>query len=280
MIKDILVYLDGTEQDDVRLRYADNLAVGLEAYLTGLYSNLIPQIILAGDGGMMGVDMAIEVENEARERGKEAMVHISQMMDRLTSRHSLRRRDVHSEIAGPSLASEARLTDLFVATRPYGHEREGQTASLIESVLFDSGRPCLFVPPNGAPHPSYETIILAWKDSREAARAVSSAMPFLHKAKHILVTIVDDGKTDSDRYPEKGAGIIGYLKHHELPATLKVVPRRSERVSATLLEEAAVAGAELLVMGSYGHSRLREWVLGGTTRAVLTEAKLPVLVGH
>jgi nucleotide-binding universal stress UspA family protein len=154
------------------------------------------------------------------------------------------------------------------------------TASLIESVLFDSGRPCLFVPPQGTPHPSYETIILAWKDSRQASRAVASAMPFLHRARNIVVVIVDDGKAESARYAEGGAGIMEHLRRHELPVELKIIPRKNERVSYTLMNQAATTGAELLVMGGYGHSRLREWVLGGTTRAVLSEAMIPVLVGH
>jgi nucleotide-binding universal stress UspA family protein len=279
MIKDILVHLEGTDQDEVRLRYADNLAVGFEAYLIGFYANLIPQIMLAGDGGMLGVDMAMEVEDEAREHGRQALARIEKLMDHLSSRHLLKHHDIHTEIAGQSLASEARLADLFIATRPYGHDREGMTASLIESVLFDSGRPCLFVPPNGRPHSSYETIILAWKDSRQASRAVASAMPFLHRARNIIVTIVDDGKAESARYAERGAGIMEHLRRHELPVELKIVARK-ERVSHTLLSQAASTGAELLVMGGYGHSRLREWVLGGTTRAVLSEAEIPVLVGH
>lgn len=279
MLKDILVYLDGTDQDDVRLRYADNLAVGFEAFVTAFYANLIPQIVLAGDGGMMGVDMALEVENEARAHGKQAIAHINTLMDHLTSRHVLKRQDVHMELAGQALASEARLADLFVATRPYGHDREAVTANAIEAVLFDSGRPCLFVPPNGAPHPSYETIVLAWKDSREASRAVASAMPFLHKAKSIIIAMVEDGKADSERASERGAGIIEHLTHHGLPVSLKIMPRQ-EKVSKTLLAEAATVGADLLVMGGFGHSRLREWAMGGTTRAVLSTATLPVLVGH
>jgi nucleotide-binding universal stress UspA family protein len=279
MYKDILVHLDGTEEDAVRLSYADSLALGFDAYVTGLFANLIPQIVLASDGGMLGIELAIEVENEARAHGQQALVKINELMGKLASRHGLKRQDLPTEMAGQSLASNARLADLFIATRPYGHEREAMTAGLIESVLFDSGRPCLFVPPRGIPHPAYDTVLLAWKDSRESARSVGSSLPMLRRAKSIVVALVDDGKSDPESYPARGAGILEHLRRHDLNASLKIIPRR-DRVSQTLLGEAATIGADLLVMGGYGHSRLREWVLGGTTRAVLSEATIPVLVGN
>lgn len=279
MIKDILVHLDDSDDDGARLAYTAGLAGLFDAHVTALYANLIPQIVLAGDGGMLGMDMAIEVENEARAHGETAMDRIMGLIETVPGPHDLKRLDVHSEMAGQALAVEARLYDLFVATRPYGHDRETLTAPAVEGVLFESGRPCLFLPPHSNPPARFGTVLLAWKSSRQAARAVAAAMPLLHKAAKIVVAMVDDGKATDSADPERGTGILTYLTRHGLAAELKLLSR-DERVSKTLLDEAGRSGADLIVMGGYGHSRLAEWVLGGTTRALLSQAQLPVLVGH
>jgi nucleotide-binding universal stress UspA family protein len=166
-----------------------------------------------------------------------------------------------------------RAADLLVVGRPA--DDEGVSLDTIEAALVGSGRPVLVVP--AAPLVSLpETIVIAWKAAPEAARAVTAAMPFLSKAKQILIVTVAEEEGLSD---EEGARLMTSLAWHGLNASARHL--RPDRVGAadTLLAAAAEQSA-LVVMGAYGHSRLREWIFGGFTEHVLRGAAVPVLMMH
>lgn len=278
MIKDLLVHLDGTEADERRLAYAEPIAQAAEAFLTGLLVNEIPEVMIAGDPSLSAAQVVIDLQNEAVEKGNATESTLEARLGRLSVANGLRRIDVYVSRAGAQIATEARVADLFVALRPYGHP-EDSMASTLEAVLFDSGRPTLFVPPEGAPPANYDTILVAWQDTREAARAVSDALPFLSAAKSVVVVIVDEGGPSEQRGTEPGADIARHLDRHGVNVEIKHV-EEWDRTSDAILNEAGKAGADMIVMGGYGHSRFREWILGGTTRDILSKASVPVLVTH
>lgn len=165
-----------------------------------------------------------------------------------------------------------RLTDLIVLARS-GWEGDGGLSATFDSALFDSGRPVLLLPQ--APVAGLgRQVAVAWDGSREAARAVSAALPFLETAESVVVLTA----RESDNHAEPSQ-LVGYLAAHGVEAkTWAFKPEGG--IGDALLAEAGKAKADLLVLGAYGHSRLRELVLGGATRSVLGNAAIPVLMSH
>jgi nucleotide-binding universal stress UspA family protein len=121
-------------------------------------------------------------------------------------------------------------------------------------------------------------VLLAWDGGRTAARAVGDAMPFLEKAKQVEVVIVGAKPPKSDEVP--GADLGEHLARHGITTTVKRITAPDNNVASTILSHAADSSADLIVMGGYGHSRLREFVLGGVTRGLLESMTVPVLMSH
>jgi len=276
MIKDICVYLDGEEYDAGRLDVAGQVAGMFDAFVAGAYLNVIPDFQATG-GFAFGAIEIDSIYEELRRKGDSDMEKLRPLLDRLALRSELSRLEVAEPVARQVLVNEARYYDLFIATRPYGTDTD--VSGLTEAVLFGSGRATLLVPPEGEPRFNPETVVIAWRNTREAARAVSEAMPFLKRAQNVVVCMIGNGDKSSAEKAAEGTDLARHLDRHGVPVQLNPVSRgRGE--AETLLEEAALANAGLLVMGGYGHSRLRQWVLGGMTRGVLSEASMPVLIAH
>ncbi len=275
MIKDIVVHLTGSEEDGFRIGYAGAIAQAFDAHLTGLQVNLLPELIALTDPAASAYLQTLLAEAGAR--AQKVTDTADQRLGALGVPHAVRRVDVYPNSVGNTLASEARTADLFVGTRPYG-DPTGQER-VEEAVLFRSGRGCLFVPPGGTPPASYDTILVAWKNTREAARALAEAMPFLRRASQVVVGIVEEEGASEQYGTDPGADIGRYLSRHGVPVEIKPIAGWVYAGEA-LLNEAQHTGAQMIVMGGYGHSRFREWVLGGVTRHVLTHASVPVLTAH
>ncbi len=176
----------------------------------------------------------------------------------------------HREVGreGEWLADYGRTADLVVA----GRTPSGTAADLLEGALLDSGRPVL-VPSDGRPL-DLATIAIAWKSTREAARAVAASMPLLAKAGRIVILHAEEKDEPAASAPR----LQQTLQRHGLKVEIRIVQATPAGAAAALLAAAADAG--LLVMGGYGHNRLREWVFGGVTAEVLRAAPLPVLMSH
>jgi nucleotide-binding universal stress UspA family protein len=149
---------------------------------------------------------------------------------------------------------------------------------IVEAALFGSGRPVVVVPYIQKSGVKLDRVIVAWDASRNAARAIADAMPFLTKAKAIDVVIVANERPKSDEVP--GADIGQHLARHCLKVDVKHIVATDTDVANTLLSHAADTSADFIVMGGYGHSRLREFVLGGATRGILSSMTIPVLMSH
>jgi nucleotide-binding universal stress UspA family protein len=170
------------------------------------------------------------------------------------------------------LANAGRTVDLIVIGKPDA-ETETPLAATLDAALFDTGRPVLVA--TTAATVIGSRIAVAWNGSAQAARVVAAAKPFFQLADHVTVlTVGEIGRSASAR------DLVAYLAHHEVRAVHEALTAEHATVGATLLAHAARTQTDLLVMGAYGHSRLREMILGGATRDVLAATTLPVLMAH
>jgi nucleotide-binding universal stress UspA family protein len=166
-----------------------------------------------------------------------------------------------------------RAADLVVAGRP--GDGEGLVSETIEAVLLNSGRPLLI--PGTQPMTTLPgTVAIAWKPTREAAHAVTAAMPLLAAAQDILILTVEEDEAVAEA---ADAPLLAGLRRHGQRATARRLSPGEAGAADTLLAAVREAKA-LLVMGGYGHSRLRQWIFGGFTRHVLQSAEVPVLIAH
>jgi nucleotide-binding universal stress UspA family protein len=182
--------------------------------------------------------------------------------------------DLSTGDVGSEVGRLARYFDATVLQQP--NPAGPETGDLIEAVLFGSGRPVLIVPVRQGPF-QVTTVLIAWDEGRPAARAVADALPLLAMAERVEVVTVGDLRGDRNR---DSSTMVRHLARHGIEAHMANLVRDQGSVASTLLAHAANVKADLIVMGGYGHSRLREIVLGGTTRRILQTMTVPVLMAH
>jgi nucleotide-binding universal stress UspA family protein len=172
------------------------------------------------------------------------------------------------------LVEYARLRDLTILPMPAASDQW-----YAEAIIFGSGRPTLILPESPKRRPfQLGTVAVAWDFSRAAARAISDALPMLEQARQVrIVTVVNEKALDSKRSDEE---VAKNLARHGINVVLDKVDARGHAIGAVLESYTASQGADLLVMGAYGHTRLREFVLGGATRSLLSKPPLPILFSH
>lgn len=225
------------------------------------------------------VEVPIEILDGAREAARrEARVRAEAISDRADAAHVFTRTEVVSgsfDACSRELQRRARYADLVVLEQPQPDAHEGE-AALVEALLFGSGRPLLIAPYVHKGGPGRDHALVAWDESAGAARALAAAMPLLHRMRAVDVVAVED-----PRRP-RGVDVEALAKHLEAHSIRAGARRLADvgDVADTLLSHAADVGADLCVMGGYGHSRLREVVLGGATRGMLRAMTLPVLMMH
>lgn len=286
-IRTILVPATGADADTAVFAAALTTARVFGSHLDFLHVHADPREIAAalasGMGGGMAssVSMIESLEAEAKQREDRAQNSFRAFCEREQLRVGVPppnplvvsaqwHRELGNEAAW--MGEYGRTSDLLVVARP--SNGQGVTREALETALLDTGRPLLI--PGSSPLVT-ETIVVAWKSTREAARAVTAALPFLAKAKRIAVlTVAEDDRMDR----ESGARLFAALQRHNAAIEARHVQPGSRSTAATLLATAAEIGAGLLVMGGYSHSRVRELIFGGVTAHVLRRATLPVLMAH
>ena len=175
---------------------------------------------------------------------------------------------------GGAAETIARYHDLIVVGLSANDVSMEATA---ETVVFGSGRPTLLVPQD-LPPSQYQHVMIAWDGSRVATRAVADALNFLRLAKTVTIAVVTDEKALPDENP--GMKLAGYLDRHGIGAVVSLVHTQRRPIAQTLQDHAREIGADMMVMGAFGHSRMRDFVMGGATTGILRDLKLPVLLSH
>lgn len=276
MLKDLLVVTDNSEKNDKRVRYALQLAKRFEAHLTGLY--FIPVYTTPpAVGAYLTQDMEARILEGELQRAEEAQRHFRDMV----AAHDIAF-ETHID-KGPQhdharmLSLHGRYADLTIIGQR--DPESGENSLDPGDVVLAAGAPVMIVPHIGAPSTCGERIMVAWNASRESARAVRDAMPLLEKAKTVDISCfrLDQTSAHADL---PGADIGLHLSRHGIKVNVQILEGTDIDVGNALLSHVADRGNDMLVMGGYGHSRLREAVLGGATRTVLQSMTVPVLMAH
>jgi nucleotide-binding universal stress UspA family protein len=275
VVKDIVVNLSGRGLQDFAADYAASVAAAFGARIVGiafLYEPVIP------DGTLGGVPVEL-IELQREENSKAAKKAVSQFESAAKKAGiaaESRILDATFGGAATSFARIARRFDLAVigqAQREHGASEE----LMIEGTLFESGRPVIVVPYIQKRGVTLERVLACWDGSRTAARAIADAMPLLERAKAVDIVSVAEERKGED---VTGANMSDHLARHGIAAELKPLTKGDLAIEDVILSYAADSGADFMVMGGYGHSRLREFILGGVTRGILASMTLPVLMSH
>jgi nucleotide-binding universal stress UspA family protein len=278
-LKDLLVHLEDSESSRARAKLGIALARAHGAHLTGLYVAAETRI---------PPELAVTIQEDilARERGaSEATAR------RINAEFARAARDagagVETRISHCDwmhiqdvITERVRHVDLAILGQPNPDRDSPVGRAVIEAAFMETGRPALVVPYVGAGEPFGQRVLVAWNDRCEAARAVNDAMPLLERADSVTVLCVDPHPGREGAGPEPGADIALHLARHGIAVGVHVVRSGDTGVAEVILTELAQGGYDLLVMGGYGHSRMREVVLGGVTRHMLGHMTVPVLLSH
>ena len=275
---EILVHLDQSPRALARLDIAASLARQQGAHLTALYViDLAIPIMAMGDGGGGGAVIA-ELMEQMRQSAVTAGVKLKAGFEAALAREGIMGEWRQVEGTTPEiLALHGRYADLLILGQD---APENDNMGLLEAALFDSGRPVLAIPYAGNFESIGQRVLVGWNASREASRAVHDALPLLAKAESTCVFLANPKRGLAAHGEEPGADIARHLARHGLKVEVAKTVADDVADSALLLNHASDMGADLLVMGAYGHSRLREFILGGVTRSLLREMTVPVLLSH
>ena len=277
-IRSILVHADASAPCAARLQAAGRLAEQHEATATALFA-VMPSLLMYPFTIAYtpeAVPLMREFEADRRKRASKlfdqacadvGVVAASMLLWAETTEEPVR-----------AFTRRAFCADLLVLGQPdpAAATATDVPADFVESVLVGSGKPALVLPYVGAPEVIGDVALVAWKSSRESARALAASLPLLQRADQVHVAMWDEDSESADPGPD----VEAYLRAHGIVATLHRDGKATADIGQYLLSMASDLGADLLVMGCYGHSRSREWVLGGATRSVLASMTLPVLMSH
>ena len=274
MIKDILVNLSyGTSQDGVS-NYALSVAETFGAHIVG---TAFAYPVMAG-GVRLPANFIRAQQAEAQERAESVAAAFGEATRRAGVSAETRRIEAGIGDVPTQFAHIARRFDLSVIGQSERDRGHPTTNIVIEAALFESGRPVLIVPFIQKDRLKLDHVMVCWDGSRAAARAVGDAMPFLTRSGKASIVIADTHSAKSADLP--GADIATHLTRHGVNVTIERIPVGKIDVSNAILSYAADTYPDLIVMGGYGHSRLREFILGGTTRGMLASMTKPTLMSH
>lgn len=273
-ITEILVLADTTPAAETRVRAAAALATASRAQVSALF--LVAEPFMRA---LVGKHLPEEFVREQLAALETEADHRLQELTTLAAGQGVRL-ETHRETATidhlPAiLARQGRRADLIVV----GPGVDADESSLTEAAFMDTGRPALVVPAAWAGPLPPKRALVAWDGSREAARAAGDAVPLLKQAEEVVVLTVDPHRAAARFSDQPGAGMSTFLTRHGAKARVKQV-NASGGIADTILAQVSEEKADLLVMGGYGHSRVRELLFGGVTRSILESTTTPILLAH
>lgn len=278
MYKHLMIPMTGSEGDVGALDVAIALAGLHAAHLSVLEMVDLPMPI-AHPWGLIPDSISADIHDSLRERGRVNLGKLKQ------------------QLASEPISSQARVVEALYAQSPRMAAREAFDADLVVvagsvgdtveaivphdyfvALLLESGRPVLVIPPRCVIHTPMKRIAIAWQPTRETTRAVHDALPLLKGAERVDVLVVHG--EDTPDVEASARRMVKYLTRHGVEAYVVSRPTLGQTVATAILQYTCEMHADVLVAGGYGHSRLREWALGGVTRELLIATDLPMFFGH
>lgn len=276
MVKDIIVNLSVTKEGSIVGQYAVSVAAALQAHLTGIAFIYDPVVPISGAGYIPAE--IIETQREDNETAADAAIKsFNAAADRAGISNEVLMTNAGLAGAGDQFARMARRFDLAIVGQPQP-DISSVEQIIGETTLFESGRPVIIVPYIQKSPFKNDNVMICWDGSRPAARAVADALPIIGKSGHVEIVIVASERGKQDEI--EGADIGQHLARHGLKVDVHRISGGNIDVGDALLSHAADSGADFMVMGGFGHSRLREFILGGVTRSIFESMTVPVLLSH
>ncbi|MBL8705192.1 MAG: universal stress protein [Rhodospirillales bacterium] len=287
-IKSILAVLSGSPSDRVSLSTAYSVGKSFNSHIDALHAHGDPRdaipVIGEGMSGPLVEEILQVAERDATTRSQRAR----EAFEAWRTEHNIALVDVPPPPATLSCAwreeqgseedvvtRRGRIADLIVVARP-ANAKDLVTESVVEAVLFDTGRPVMVAPPE-PPATMGERVTIFWNGSIQVARAIGYAMPLLRRAKDVRIVTADESKHAE---ASSDSGLLRHFGWHGVKATVHRFHPAARSTAEALMNEAYASNTDLLVMGAFTQSRLRQMILGGVTRKVLAESKVPVLMAH
>lgn len=281
----ILVPLTGGERDAHLLEAAFDVAKAFGSHVAGVYVRPDPSEVLPYLGEGISAGVIQEIMDASREAANRAAATARATLDRVAKAAGASTQQPAQAGVGASfhmreglseevLAEEARLSDLIVFSTP-ADVKDSTHRAVLESALLNGRKPLLLVPRKGVKIVGAK-VAVGWDGGAAAAHAISSAIPMLARAEAIEILNVTSGPIDTVQMDR----LRDYLRLHGLSPVEHGINPGSQGTASTLVDAAVRAGAGLLVIGGYGHSRLREFVLGGVTRHVFANVTMPIFMAH
>lgn len=276
MKRDLLAIMFSVVEDAAALSALEILK-GSRDYAAAMLVDVLPAPVVVGEGGAC---MAVppEILAEARRDFEHAKGELAAAC-RPSGIDTCEATCIEN-LSSPEIALRTRLADLTIMLRPHGAVQEHDRESVLEEVLFGSGRPVMLVPPEGRKGAIGRDIVIAWNGRREAARALADAMMFVDGADRVTVVTVDAVQAHGDGDLLPGSDVVAHLARKGVVAGLRNIRSTGGRQGEALIDDATAHGADLIVMGGYGTARLREMVFGGVTRTLSRAAPVPILLSH
>lgn len=276
--KTILTIVTDADLFAETLRHAEDLALGFDAHLdvlclgvdrtqTGYYYAGANALVLEQTIGRATAE-AQALETEVRIRLQASPV-----------RWSVENGVAQLSDIGRHVSARARFSDLVVLPKPYGAGCGIELEPIVEAALFNGQVPVVISPTDATVKAQPRHVVIGWNQSAEALRAVRAALPVLKTAETVHVCVIDPPQHGPDR-SDPGGALSQFLARHGVRAEIDVLSRTMPRISDVLMRHASDVGADLVVMGAYGHSRFREAILGGATRNMLEMANVSVFLAH
>ena len=233
-----------------------------------------PDTLYAAD---MSVDMLQDLAVRAREEAGALKSEAEEMLEKEGVSAAVRAAPVRFSEITSIVGREGRFHDLIILPRPFPSEPGDTAEDALDGALFETNAPVLVCPPTSVGRLGRK-VLVAWNGDQEAMRAIRAAQPILKTAEQVEVVMVDPRRTNDPASP--GFALMAMLTRQGVNAVLAPITKTADTVSETLRQKALEMGADLIVMGAYGHSRFRERLLGGATREMLQKANVPVMMTH
>lgn len=275
-LADILALIDATAGGDHVIRFAAQLARQRSGYVSGLVVGWRPSAL---EMAASYVDAPIQQWMEEIQKYLEADVQtVKTRFEQDPTAGRVEGLVLEANGARSAIGMRARHADLSIVSRPRWVAAE--TTILLEAALLGSGRPVIAVPPTWETSEIGRKILVCWKPTREAARALADAGPMIQTADRVVVVTVDARREETGYGEAPGVDICAHLARAGATVELVNVASGGRAEAEAIQDQGLAVGADLIVMGGYGHSRMQEFIFGGMTRAMLSESALPIFMSH